>query len=109
MSSTKRSGLSKGRIYALQKHLEAHTLMLKEELDLLFDNPSLSLAITTTSSLSRTRSASWLSTGRLTRSRHLRRVNMWPNDPLELSVTVALACIVAITRWIILSYKEARK
>lgn len=39
MPSTKRSGLSEGRIYALQKHLEAHTLMLKEELNLLFDNP----------------------------------------------------------------------
>jgi hypothetical protein len=31
--------LSKGRIYALQQHLKAHTMMLKEELDLLFDNP----------------------------------------------------------------------
>jgi hypothetical protein len=39
MSSPKRSGLSKGRIYALQQHLKAHTMMLKEELDLLFDNP----------------------------------------------------------------------
>ena len=34
-----RSGLSKGRIYALQQHLVAHTLMLEEELNLLFDNP----------------------------------------------------------------------
>ena len=39
MSSPKRSGLSKGRIHALRQHLPAHTLMLKEELNLLFDNP----------------------------------------------------------------------
>ena len=39
MPSTQRSGLSKGRIYALQQHLAAHTLMLEEELNLLFDNP----------------------------------------------------------------------
>ena len=34
-----RSGLSKGRIHALQQHLKAHVAMLKEELNLLFDNP----------------------------------------------------------------------
>ena len=39
MAAPKLSGLSKGRIYALEQHLKAHTLMLKEELDLLFSHP----------------------------------------------------------------------
>ena len=35
----RRSGLSKGRIHALEKHLEAHVAMLEEELNLMFDSP----------------------------------------------------------------------
>lgn len=33
-----RSGLFKGRVYALEQHLKAHILMLKEELELFFES-----------------------------------------------------------------------
>ena len=36
---TAKSGLSKGRVYALQQHLAAHVAMLEEELTLMFDSP----------------------------------------------------------------------
>ena len=35
---TKRSGLSKGRVYALLQHLKAREALLIEELEMLFDS-----------------------------------------------------------------------
>ena len=35
----RKSGLSKGRVYALQQHLAAHVAMLKEEVNIMLDNP----------------------------------------------------------------------
>ena len=38
MPESKRSGLSKGRIYALQAHIEAQRDILMQELEMLFDS-----------------------------------------------------------------------